>query len=155
METTQLAVLKAEIAYQVEAIEQVLKKIRSRQQEDLHEERNIESLGYQIHNLYCAFEDLFKSVAKFFENNVDDLPRYHSELLQRMTLNIEGVRPALVTPELRQALDELRAFRHVFRHAYSYELDPEKIRLLLKKVGFIEQTYKKAIDRFLTLLAPQ
>jgi hypothetical protein len=31
---------------------------------------HIESTGYWLHNLYCAYEDLFKIVASFWENSV-------------------------------------------------------------------------------------
>ena len=30
----------------------------------------VESTGYWLHNLYCAFEDLFKIVATFWENTI-------------------------------------------------------------------------------------
>lgn len=83
----------------------------------------IESLGYQLHNLYCAFEDLFKIVAAAFENHIEDKSRYHLELLKRMAIPIEGIRPALLSQESYTLLDNLRSFRHFFRHAYSYELD--------------------------------
>jgi hypothetical protein len=55
----------------------------------------MESLGYQLHNLYCAFEDLFKIVSETFENHIQDKSKYHQELLKRMTISIEGVRPPL------------------------------------------------------------
>ena len=39
-------------------------------------------------------------------------------LLDRMSIAIEGVRPALMPLELKNPLHELRGFRHVFVHAY-------------------------------------
>lgn len=38
------------------------------------------------HNLYCAFEDLFKIVAETFENHIQDKSKYHQELLKRMDI---------------------------------------------------------------------
>ena len=40
--------------------------------------------------------------------------------------------PHLFPEGLRQPLHELKAFRHVFVHAYDLELDPEKLALVLK-----------------------
>lgn len=77
-------------------------------------------LGYQLHNLYSALEDLFKKVAACFENQVDDLARYHRDLLQKMSFSVPGVRPNLLTRENYQLLDELRRFRHVFRRAATW-----------------------------------
>ncbi len=74
----------------------------------------MKSLGYQLHNLYCAFEDLFEVVAGTFENQIGEEGRYHIELLRRLTVAIEGVRPALLSPECYRLLDNLRAFRHFF-----------------------------------------
>ena len=62
-------------------------------------------------------------------------PTIHIELLRRMRLEIPGVRPAALSSEMSfQRLDELRAFRHVFRHAYSYGLDDERVFFLLRRV---------------------
>jgi len=152
MDEKELSVLKAEIDFQVQTIKNVITKIHERQRDYMHDLRLAESLAYQLHNLYCAFEDLFKIVAQFFENSVEDTSRYHLELLKRMTLDIAGIRPPLISQELGDALDEFRAFRHVFRHAYSYEIDVEKIGLLLKKFVYIQGKYQEDIDHFMTLL---
>ncbi len=93
----------------------------------LDDEDLINSLAYKLHNLYSAYEDLFKLVAKFFENQIADISGYHTELLNRMRLQIEEVRPKLLSDDSFMLLDELRGFRHVFRHAYSYKLDAERV----------------------------
>ena len=53
---------------------------------------------------------------------------------QRMLVEIEGVRPALLTGASYRFLNELRGFWHVFRHAYSYGLDNERVSALLHKI---------------------
>ena len=75
-------------------------------------------MGYQLHNLYGAFEQLFKETARFFENRVD-AGSCRADLLRRMQLEIQGIRPALLSAETASGLDELRRFRHFFRHAYT------------------------------------
>ena len=109
----------------------------------------VESVGYQLHNLYCAFEDLFKIVAKTFENHIEDKSKYHVELLKRMTIRIEKIRPSLLSRETYVLLDDLRSFRHFFRHAYSYELDERKVKLVLDDVERLKEIYRKDIDLFL------
>src|SRR2546425_233012 len=64
-----------------------------------------------IHNLFNAREDLLKIVANAFENSIADLSRWHTELLDRMTLDIKGIRPSLLSAESASYL-ELRALRH-------------------------------------------
>lgn len=152
MEEVKKSLLKSEIDSQVKTIENIFEKIRHRSAIIDKNSEILESLAYQLHNLYCAFEDLFKIVADYFENSVEDTARFHSELLKRMTMPIEGIRPALLNVEIYKMLDNLRAFRHFFRHAYSYELEPRKIKLVLEDAIEIEKSYKKLIADFLNKL---
>lgn len=76
-------------------IQEKLKRLKSH----LDDEDLTNSLAYKLHNLYSAYEDLFKLVARFFENQIADISGYHSELLNRMKLQIEGVRPKLLADE--------------------------------------------------------
>jgi hypothetical protein len=65
-------------------------------------------------------------VSKFFENNLD-AERWHKALVEKMGLEIPGVRPALLGEEKskRQAM-ELLKFRRRFRDLYGEDLDPVK-----------------------------
>lgn len=110
----------------------------------LNDEDLINSLAYKLHNLYSAYEDLFKLVARFFENQIADISDYHSELLNRMKLQIEGVRPRLLSDESFMLLDELRGFRH----AYSYKLDAERIIKLSEKTASLIAPFQKDFEAF-------
>ena len=153
MEEEWLSLLKASIEAQRREIERIFAKIEERRHGKSVAE--LESLAYQLHNLYCAFEDLFRIVADFFENRIDDRARYHRELLWRMKVSIEGVRPALLSGESYRLLDSLRAFRHFFRHAYSYELDPRKVALVVEDALKLRELYQRDIDYFLEQLRPE
>ena len=109
----------------------------------------VESIGYWLHNLYSAYEDLFRLIAAFWENSLESSSTYHIELLRRMCLEIPGVRPAALSSEISfQRLDEMRAFRHVFRHAYSYGLDEERVFFLLRRVLETKDTILGDISSF-------
>ncbi len=128
MDAASLKVLKAEVEDQLDKIEQVYAELEDRASQMYpHTPSQIESTAYQLHNLYNAIEDLLKIVASAFENSVTDLSRWHTELLHRMTLEIEGIRPALLSTESADLLNELRAFRHFFRHAYGIRLDFDRV----------------------------
>ena len=147
MEENRIAILKAELEAQVGEIEKIYARLDERSREK--GKTAAESIGYQLHNLYCAWEDLFELVAKTFENNIHDRGRYHLELLKRMTLAIEGVRPALLTQEVFVLLNNLRSFRHLFRHAYSYDLDENKVRIVLMDAMKLRHLYQNDISIFL------
>lgn len=91
-----------------------------------------EGCAHHLCRLYNAVEQMGLRVAKAFENHIDDEQGWHTALLARVSIPIAGVRPALIPRELKNPLEELKGFRHVFVHAYDLELDPEKLALLMK-----------------------
>ena len=151
MDEERLVILKAELNAQLSEIEDIYKKLEDRRKK--RGKAGIESIAYQLHNLYCAFEDLFKIVAETFENHIQDKTKYHMELLKRMTLSIEGVRPQLLSQESYILLDNLRSFRHFFRHVYSYEIDVRKVRIVLDDADKLREMFKKNVEIFLEILS--
>jgi len=115
---------------------------------NLKDEKTTVFLSYELHNFYSGMEDLFKEVAKVFENYVEDVQKFHIELLKRMKLNIEGVRPNLISETSYKVLNELRKFRHVFRHAYDYELNPKRVKELSELLLDSFPLIKSDLDKF-------
>jgi len=149
MEKKRLTLLEANFREQTILIEKIYRKIATRKKNYSSNESVLVDLAYQLHNLYCAFEDLFQSVSDYFENHVIAQPAWHTELLKRMRMHINGIRPALISGSTFELLDELRGFRHVFRHAYTIELDAQKVKIVLQKALALKKIYKKDFARFL------
>ena len=85
----QVVVFLAEFDYQVGEIESLYGKLKQKLtviEEQPVAAESIESAGYWLHNLYCAFEDLFKLVAGFWENTLAADGEFHGHLLKRMLL---------------------------------------------------------------------
>ena len=152
----QIVVFLAEFDYQVQQIDSIYDSLKKKAL-TIEKQRvtidSIESAGYWMHNLYCAFEDLFKMVAGFWENNLIANGEYHIHLLKRMLVEIKGVRPALLTSDSYKFLNELRGFRHVFRHAYSYGLDAERVSALLRKILDQKDVLKGDLQTFQNTVA--
>lgn len=129
MDAVKLSLLRAEIERQMARITQVYETLEQRIDEMASGGPPlVESAAYQTHNYYSAVEDLLQLVAKAFENNIADVSRWHSELIDRMTLNIPGVRPPLLSTQTAPLLHRLRGFRHFFRHAYDVPLDASEVQ---------------------------
>jgi len=147
MKKEPLVILLGYFTDQMELMERMLKEIKRAQPSDRVKTNH---LGYLLHNLYCAIEDLFQEIAKTFENRIEDLSRYHRELLKRMQLNMPGIRPRVLTKESYIVLDELRGFRHIFRHSYDYKLSPDRVKDLKQKLltnwGIIGRDLKVFVD---------
>jgi hypothetical protein len=106
---------------------------RARQRLELSgksDELDLMVLGACLHGLYNAIEAYFLRIAKFFENNIDEAA-WHRDMLDRMTLEVPGIRPALITDNnLAERIDELRRFRHLFRNLYKTRLHHSKLRIV-------------------------
>jgi hypothetical protein len=108
--------------------------------------------GYYLHNLYAAFENSFLQIGRTFENQLTDQSGWHSELLQRMRLDLRPIRPAVIDDVAFALLDEMRRFRHVFRHAYEIELDPQRLELVWQRALALKGIYPGQIGRFIAFL---
>jgi len=108
------------------------------------------AIGYLLHNFYNGCENIFRSIARFFENDLGP-STWHKDLLKRMKMEISGYRPRVIDNELYRLLDDFRAFRHKFRHTYGFELDWEKeqivARKLLKTKVLLETQIKAFLDQ--------
>jgi hypothetical protein len=108
-----------------------------------------EACAHQLCRFYNAFEQAGLRLAKAFENHIDNEEGWHTSLLNRLGLEIEGVRPALIPHELKRPLNELRGFRHVIVHAYDLELDAGKLEPLVKYAGEVALRFPALIEAFI------
>ena len=137
--------LWAFISNQEDIIRNIIKKINELKPSN---EDKLVHLAYQLHNLYSSYEDLFKEISLTFENNIDRNSGYHKNLLLRMKMAIPGIRPGILSEKSHSILGELMGFRHVFRHAYDYDLSSEKLNILREKVLLHYPGIKKDIKKF-------
>ncbi|MBT3273494.1 MAG: hypothetical protein HN368_10080 [Spirochaetales bacterium] len=85
------------------------------------------ALAYTIHTIYGVIENYFLRISKFFENS---LPKdsWHKNLVEKMALNIPGVRPAFLQDRsVKNKVLELLRFRHKFRNMYGEDLNPDRM----------------------------
>lgn len=141
-----MRVLTVDIEADESQISQIYQKLAA-YETPLDEDRTI-LVGYYLHNLYTAFEHICLVVAEAFENQISDRSQWHSLLLRRMTLDIEGMRPRLFSDETYRYIDELRRFRHVFRSAYSVTLDPQRMEMILARALDLRSLYQEDLTKF-------
>lgn len=88
---------------------------------------------------YTCLETMFLRISQFFENNLS-ADRWHSDLLEKMTLNIPGIRESVISDEVYSSLVELMKFRHFRRYYFEMEYDWGKLQYLQSK---LETLHKK------------
>ena len=151
-----IELLKADIADELAKIDLVAKEFRRVEDKlDLPPDRvpNYDrgAVGYLLHNFYNGCENIFRSIARFFENDLGP-STWHKDLLKRMKMEISGYRPRVIDDELYRLLDDFRAFRHKFRHTYGFELDWEKEQIVARKLLRTKELLEIQIRAFLDQL---
>ena len=135
----------------LESLKQKNERAWQRVKQGSFEELDWAGLGYTIHNIYNLLEKLLPAYFKVLRKLLGStfLERY---LIEHMRLDIDGVRPALLDRGLASRIDELRAFRHVFRNIYQTELDPKWIELVQQQLDHTPASFEKAHKEFLKKL---
>jgi hypothetical protein len=83
-----------------------------------------------LHHAYGAIESALVRIARVLEDGTSEGPDWHQALLSAMALDVERVRPAVLSGPALAALRRLLGFRHFFRHAYAIELDGHRLEEL-------------------------
>ena len=80
-------------------------------------------------------ERSFEIIAKAIDRSVPGGEKWHKMLLEQMSNEIPGIRPAVISTETRDALDQFRMFRHLAHNIYSFNLVPERIKGLIDGIS--------------------
>jgi ribonuclease HepT-like protein len=104
-----------------------------------------------LENYYTCIETIFVRISQFFENNLEP-GRWHTDLLQKMTLEVEGVRAAAVSKANFPALFELLKFRHFKRYYFDLEYDWDRLDFLIVKLNKAHPAAVQDLDCFLEFL---
>jgi hypothetical protein len=148
-----IAILKSEIESDRKMIQGIFSRFDNAYKEfsDSKEYAKLVESAFYLSQLYSGFESIFKNVARTFENDIEQ-DYWHKSLLERMKLEIEDLRQRLISDESYRCLDELRVFRHFFRHAYGMDLDKEKFEIVAKKALKLMGLYNNDLENFLDFL---
>src|SRR5215213_2713041 len=137
-------ILERTVQNDLETICSLYKALGSPDLEESTQERLIVA-GYWLHRLYLAFENTFRNIAAVFEDPLQEQSGWSWELLQRMRLDLTPIRPAVIDAEAYEKLDELLRFRHVFRTLYGVDLDPLRLRIVVRRALELEPLYRVQI----------
>ena len=100
-----------------------------------------------LHSLYTGIENIFKRIALHAEKKLPEGPAWHSRLLEEMA-EANTNRPPVISHELRDTLSDYLSFRHVFRHAYSFELKWKKMAPLVSQCENTCEQLQVELNRF-------
>lgn len=111
-----------------------------------------ESLALKLHNFYTGCERIFQKIADDINGGVPSSVDWHKRLLKSMCLEIENIRPSVISKKTGKSLEEYFAFRHVVRNIYGFEIDSERLERLIGRLDRTFGSFKKELSSFLDFL---
>lgn len=90
----------------------------------------LSALSAFLQTFYTGIENIFKRVTVELGEILPEGEFWHQKLLEQMTISTPR-RPAIISVEFRGKLRNYLEFRHVFRHAYTFELQWPKMKELV------------------------
>jgi len=112
----------------------------------------LDSLALNLHSFYNGIERIFERVAE----NIDEFKpgniNWHQEILNQMTLEVPNIRPALISQDLKEKLDEYSAFRHIVRNIYSHNFRVDKMKNLIESIDKIYSEIESSLQDFCKFL---
>lgn len=94
----------------------------------------VDAAALNLHGFYAGLERLLEVIADGIDLTKPSGPNWHQDLLRQMAADIPGVRPPVLSSELRDRLDRYRGFRHVVRNVYTFSLDPDQVETLVRQL---------------------
>lgn len=128
-------------------LQQAVETMRTRLAEN--SEGRWAATAFELNRFYNILEKSFERTCETFENHFQKGGSYHEKLIERMELEIHGIRPAFLPREALPAIRELKGFRHVMRHAYDLHLDPDRLTRLVHLAEDVGQAFPKWCASFL------
>jgi hypothetical protein len=91
----------------------------------------LDSTALNLHGFYSGLERIFEWLARELDGGLPSGPAWHHDLLSQMTLDVEGLRPAVIQPQTAEHLAEYLRFRHLVRNLYTWSFETGKLAALI------------------------
>ncbi|MGI0479519.1 hypothetical protein ACN4EE_01880 [Geminocystis sp. CENA526] len=110
-----------------------------------------ESLALKLHNFYTGCERIFQIIADELNGGKPSSFDWHRRLLERMA-NEQIDRPCVITIDTVKQLKDYLGFRHIVRNIYGFELDTNRLKILIDNYFIVWHNFKEDINNFLAWL---
>jgi hypothetical protein len=118
------AVLASRIRQDLSELERVVGRVeraaQARRERSEEQDLFLDSVALNLHDFYTGLERIFMHIASVVDQTLPTGTDWHRELLRQMTVEVPAVRPAVLSEEGSNAVDEFLRFRHVVRHFYAF-----------------------------------
>ena len=140
----------AELTQVVNKIERMYNIVKLGKAEDLSV--YTDSLALNLHGFYSGIEKILETIAEKTGEGRPEGGKWHKELLQQVSFPVEGIRPPALSSETRKNLEGYLDFRHRVRNIYAYNIDFDKMELLIKQVRTTFDMFNSDMNNFFIFL---
>ena len=134
--------LSEKVAAELEQIERALGELPAARRIKKLSVLELGGTGSLLSAVYHGAENILKQCLIALGATLPTGAAWHRDLLQ--SAGDHGI----ISGEMRDLLAPYMAFRHVFTHAYGFELDPERLQPLVRDVPTVYARFKKEVKRF-------
>lgn len=143
--------IKEQIIFKIEDINRLFSEYQLIFEKIKYEEPDLFDmtiLGSVLHSFYNGLENIFEIIAKNIDKELPTGNKSHQKLLQQIA-NKNDYRDELFNEQLYIKLKEYATFRHFYRHAYSFQLNWEKMKPLIDNIDYVWDEVKLSLNSFL------
>lgn len=146
--------MSSRIKAEFDELDQVVARVLSawRRAASTGDNAYIDSVALNLHGLYSGLERIFTLIASSIDQAKPAGENWHHDLLRTMSVEITGVRPAVLSRVTMEKLDPYRGFRQVVRNVYSFFLSPGRMAPLVTDLPDVYAQAKADILRFTSAL---
>ena len=106
------------------------------------------ALASVLHSFYNGIEKIFEIIGKKIDKSTPQSKQWHRDLLIQMSKDVPE-RHAVISDKMLIILSEYIAFRHFYRHSYSFFISWDELQKLVKPVFDVWQALKEELTIFL------
>lgn len=141
----------SQVKFEIEQIDQLLTSyadLLDRVQRRTPDLVELAALASVLHSFYNGLENVFLSITKGIDGNTPQGPHWHRDLFAQMVKPSPN-RGAVLTEEANRQLADYLAFRHFYRHSYSFFLEWDEIANLVVSLDDVWAAVKVQLIRFI------
>lgn len=112
----------------------------------------LDGVALNLHSFYAGMESCFEDIARTVDGGLPTGANWHQELLQQMAADMKELRPPVIRRETRDCLNEYRAFRHLVRNIYAFNLKPDRLEELADNAADCFSSTRQDINDFIHFL---
>lgn len=111
-----------------------------------------DAVALNLHGFYTGVERILEAIARNVDGSVPAGPHSHRDLLIQMAAELPGRRPAVISRDCRDCLEEFRALRHLVRNVYTFHLRAQRLDELVQSLPGCLEALSRDLRVFIAFL---